>query len=230
MIYLLMQICLRASNPNKWYIDSGCSRHMTGDQSKFASIKHKDGGKVTFGGNESEEFFGIGKIGNSNGPQIKDVYLVDGLCHNLLSVSQSTDKGNLVIFDSEECLIVSIRTIMVENLRTMPLENAVIVWESIITSRLQEPHKENGVVERKNRVLTEMARSMLNENQTSQVFWVDAMSTLLVIYQTGHISRKKLEKTPYELYKGRKPNLAHLQIFGCKCFIHNNGKDAAWEI
>ncbi|KAI9126853.1 hypothetical protein K1719_002449 [Acacia pycnantha] len=47
------EICLRASNPNKWYIDSGCSRHMTGDQSKFASIKHKEGGKVTFGGNES---------------------------------------------------------------------------------------------------------------------------------------------------------------------------------
>ena len=30
---------------------------------------------------------------------------------------------------------------------------------------------------------------------------------------------------PYELYKGRKPNLSHLHIFGCKCFIHNNGKD-----
>ncbi|KAI9084598.1 hypothetical protein K1719_033380 [Acacia pycnantha] len=95
------EICLRASNPNKWYIDKGCSRHMTRDQSKFASIKHKDGGKVTFGGNESEELLGIGKIGNSNGPQIKDVYLVDGLCHNLLGVSQSTDKGNLVIFDSK---------------------------------------------------------------------------------------------------------------------------------
>ncbi|KAI9120231.1 hypothetical protein K1719_008879 [Acacia pycnantha] len=36
---------------------------------------------------------------------------------------------------------------------------------------------------------------------------------------------KKLNKTPYELYKGRKPNLSHLHVFGCKCFIHNNGKD-----
>ncbi|KAI9125565.1 hypothetical protein K1719_002983 [Acacia pycnantha] len=56
------EICLRASNPNKWYIDSGCSRHMTGDQSKFASIKHKEGGKVTFGGNESEEFLALAKL------------------------------------------------------------------------------------------------------------------------------------------------------------------------
>ena len=33
-----------------------------------------------------------------------------------------------------------------------------------------------------------------------------------------------MEKTPYELYKGRKPNLSHLRVFGSKCFIHNNEK------
>ena len=32
-------------------------------------------------------------------------------------------------------------------------------------------------------------------------------------------------KTSYELIKGRKPNISHLRTFGCKCFIHNNGKD-----
>ena len=32
-------------------------------------------------------------------------------------------------------------------------------------------------------------------------------------------------KIPYELYKGRKPNISHFHIFGCKCFILNNGKD-----
>ena len=37
--------------------------------------------------------------------------------------------------------------------------------------------------------------------------------------------RPLLGKTPYELLKGRKPNVAHLRTFGCKCFVHNNGKD-----
>ena len=37
--------------------------------------------------------------------------------------------------------------------------------------------------------------------------------------------RSVLNKTPYELLKGRKPNLAHLRAFGCVCFIHNNDKD-----
>ena len=33
-----------------------------------------------------------------------------------------------------------------------------------------------------------------------------------------------MEKTPYELYKGKKSNLSHLRVFGSKCFIHNNDK------
>ena len=37
--------------------------------------------------------------------------------------------------------------------------------------------------------------------------------------------RLVLNKTPYELLKGRKPNLSHLRAFGCVCFIHNNDKD-----
>ena len=37
--------------------------------------------------------------------------------------------------------------------------------------------------------------------------------------------RSILNKTPYELFKGRKPNIMHLRIFRCKCFVHNNGKD-----
>ena len=35
-----------------------------------------------------------------------------------------------------------------------------------------------------------------------------------------------MKKTPYELYKGRKPNISHLIVFCCKCFILNNGKDS----
>ena len=34
-----------------------------------------------------------------------------------------------------------------------------------------------------------------------------------------------MKKTPHELFKGRKANVSHLKVFGCKCFILNNGKD-----
>ena len=68
-----------------------------------------------------------------------------------------------------------------------------------------------------------MARSMLNEKEVSQVFWADAMSTACYISNRAYV-RKGLDKTPYELYKGRKPNISHLRIFGSKCYVHNNGK------
>jgi len=38
--------------------------------------------------------------------------------------------------------------------------------------------------------------------------------------------RPILNKTPYKLFKGRKPNIMHFRVFGCKCYVHNNGKDA----
>jgi len=42
--------------------------------------------------------------------------------------------------------------------------------------------------------------------------------------------RPILSKTPYELFKSRKPNIMHLRNFGYKCFVHNNGKDAFGKI
>jgi len=38
--------------------------------------------------------------------------------------------------------------------------------------------------------------------------------------------RTILNRTLYELYKGRKPNIIHLRVFGCKCYVHNNGKES----
>ena len=38
--------------------------------------------------------------------------------------------------------------------------------------------------------------------------------------------RPIMKKTPYDLLNGRKPNVSHLKVFGCKCYILNNGKDS----
>ena len=37
--------------------------------------------------------------------------------------------------------------------------------------------------------------------------------------------RPILKKTPYKLFKGRKPNISYFHLFGCKCFVLNNEKD-----
>ena len=75
----------------------------------------------------------------------------------------------------------------------------------------------------KNRSLEELARAMLNENSLPKYLWADVVNTACYVLNRGLI-RPIFKKTPYELFKGRRPVLNHLKVFGCKCFILNNGK------
>ena len=84
--------------------------------------------------------------------------------------------------------------------------------------------QQNGVVERKNRTLHEMARTMLNENGLSKYFWAEAVNTACYVVNMTHI-HCILKRTPYKLWKGRLPNISYFHAFGCKCFVHNNGKE-----
>ena len=88
---------------NSWYLDNACSMHMTGDRSKFLSLENYDGGTVTFGDNMKGEMIVKGKVGRLSSHAIDNVFLVENLKHNLLSISQFYDKGNSVI--SEKCVI-----------------------------------------------------------------------------------------------------------------------------
>ena len=379
------------SKKGRWYLDSGCSRHMTGDKSMFASLNPKDGGFVTFGDNSKGKIIGIGNVGKEPSPIIENVLLVDGLKHNLLSISQLCDKGNKVIFDKNMCTIENIKddkTLFIgqriENVyvfkiddveptngtclsamndngwlwhrrlghahidlisklakkelviglpkisfekdrlcgacqqgkqtkvsfksknivstsrplqllhmdligpsRTMSLGGKLYIlvivddfsrftWVTFLAhkneafssftklcrrlqndkelkiSNIRTDHgkelenesfakfcddlgighnfsaprtpQQNGVVERKNRTLEEMARTMLCENSLPKYFWAEAVNTACFIINRAMI-RPILKKTPYELWKGRKPNIGFFHAFGCKCYVLNNGKD-----
>ena len=84
--------------------------------------------------------------------------------------------------------------------------------------------QQNGVAERKNKTLIEAAHSMLNEYSLPKYFWAEAVNTTCYVLNRVNI-RLNLNKTSYELLKGKTPNLSHLHVFGCKCYVHNNGKN-----
>ena len=65
---------------------------------------------------------------------------------------------------------------------------------------------------------------MLSDSKLSKYFWAEAVNTACYILNRALV-RSKLKKTPYELYKGRKPNIGYFHIFGCKCFILDNKKN-----
>ncbi|KAK8366904.1 hypothetical protein V6Z12_A02G149000 [Gossypium hirsutum] len=93
---------------NSWYLNSGCSRHMTGDKGQFINLKPKSGGEVSFVDNSKELIKGIGSICKNSSIFIEHVLYVNGLKHNLLSISQLYDKGLNVIFESNGCKIIDI--------------------------------------------------------------------------------------------------------------------------
>ena len=57
-------------------MDSGCSKHMTGDPSKFVSLKQYQKGKIMFGDNLSSKIIGKGRVTLSNKVKEKNVLLV----------------------------------------------------------------------------------------------------------------------------------------------------------
>nr|XP_016483291.1 PREDICTED: uncharacterized protein LOC107803999 [Nicotiana tabacum] len=99
--------------------------------------------------------------------------------------------------------------------------------ENGITHNFSAPRtpQQNGVVERKNRTIKDMARTMLIDHGNAKYFWAEADNTACYLVNKCMI-RSLLNKTPYELLNGRKSKLTHLRTFGCKCFVLNNGKEA----
>jgi hypothetical protein len=73
-------------------------------------------------------------------------------------------------------------------------------------------------VERKNRTLLDMARTMLDEYKTSDRFWAEAINTACYAINRLYLHRI-LKKTSYELLTGKKPNVSYFRVFGSKCFI-----------
>ena len=88
-----------------WYLDSGCSKHMTGDTAQFITLEARNEGKVTLGDNTTKKVVGSGMIGNLENFFIDNVLLVEGLKHNLLSISQLCDKGYNVKFLPTSCIL-----------------------------------------------------------------------------------------------------------------------------
>ncbi|KAK1401563.1 hypothetical protein POM88_001168 [Heracleum sosnowskyi] len=89
---------------NLWYLDSGCSRHMTGDSTLLTEFQERAGPCIAFGDDSKGYTKGYGLISKEN-VIIDEVALVDGIKHNLLSISQLCDKGFLVTFSKEACVV-----------------------------------------------------------------------------------------------------------------------------
>jgi hypothetical protein len=88
-----------------------------------------------------------------------------------------------------------------------------------ITRRFTIPHnpEQNGIAERKNRTLLDMARCLMLQSGLPPSFWAEAVNT--ANYIRNRCPSKSLGgRTPYEVWTGKKPNVSHFREFGCRVF------------
>lgn len=92
---------------DEWIIDSRCSHHMIGDKGKFLNFQEYNGGLVRFGDDKACLIKGKGTISLDGKHNTDNVYYVEGLKHNLLSVGQLVEKGFQLQFKNGKCKIMN---------------------------------------------------------------------------------------------------------------------------
>ncbi|GKA39417.1 retrotransposon protein, putative, ty1-copia subclass [Tanacetum coccineum] len=94
-----------------------------------------------------------------------------------------------------------------------------------IVQQLTPPYtpQHNGVSERRNHTLLDMVRSMINLTTLPLSFWDYALESATRILNM--VPTKKVDKTPYELWYGKVPNLSYLKVWGCEALVKRDTPD-----
>ncbi|GJT86752.1 putative ribonuclease H-like domain-containing protein [Tanacetum coccineum] len=202
---------------DKGVIDSGCSRHMTGNRSYLIDYEEIDGGFVAFGDfkltNENHVLLKVPRKDNMYSVDLKNVVPQGGL--TCLFAKATLDESNL--WHRRLC---DNGTEFKNRVMNQFCEMKGIKREFSVARTPQQ----NGVSERKNRTLIEAARTMLAGGgmiiKVQQTFWAKAVNTACYV-QNRVLVIKPHNKTPYEIFLGRNPTLSFMRPFGCPITILN---------
>ncbi|GJR63011.1 putative ribonuclease H-like domain-containing protein [Tanacetum coccineum] len=242
-----------------WYLDSGCSKHMTGNRSQLINFVSLP--KLKYQKDHLCSTCALGKSKkHSHKPKAEDsiqekLYLLHmDLYWPIRIQSINGRKYILVIADDysrftwvkllrskdevPEFVIKFLKMIQVRlnaiarNIRTdngtefvnqtmkAYYEEVRISHQTSVARTLQQ----NRIVERWNRTLVEVARTMLIFSKAQLFLWAEAVATACYT-QNRSLIQKHHNKTPYELLHDRKPDLSYLRVFGALCYPTNDGSD-----
>ncbi|GJZ20318.1 retrovirus-related pol polyprotein from transposon TNT 1-94 [Tanacetum coccineum] len=213
-----------------WYLDSGCSKHMTEDRSQLTNFVHKFFGIVKFG---NDQVVKIISKKQSHKPKSEDtnlekLYLLHmDLCGPMRVASVNGKRYILVIMDDYS------RITWVKFLASKDeASDLIIKFLKMIQVRLnaivRNIHTDNGTEfvnqTLRNRTLVEAARTILIYAKAPLFLWAEAVATACYT-QNRSMIRRRHDKTPYELLHDRKPDLSYLHVFGALCYPNNDSEN-----
>ncbi|KAK8560307.1 hypothetical protein V6N12_013106 [Hibiscus sabdariffa] len=94
-----------------------------------------------------------------------------------------------------------------------------LLKECGIVSQLTPPSTPqwNGVFERRNQTLLDMVRSMMSHSDLLISFWGHALET--TTFTLNRVPSKSVQKTPYEIWTGKRPSMSFMRIWGCQAYV-----------
>ena len=142
-VCFMMKSAFKVMDTCLWYLDSGCSRHMTGDRSLFKVFESRKCGNVTFGDGSKSQIKGKGIISLLGLLDIANVLYVKGLRMNLLSISQICDQDFMVLFSKGKCLIMDeSRKKLISGFRTLDNYYGLVPNADIVCNSIRLPNED----------------------------------------------------------------------------------------
>ncbi|GJS04757.1 retrovirus-related pol polyprotein from transposon TNT 1-94 [Tanacetum coccineum] len=187
-----------------WYLDSGCSKHMTGNRSQLMNFVSKFLGTVRF---RNDQIARIMRFLRTKDEAPEAIIK----CNKNILVHLNATVRNVRTYNRTEFVNQTLREFY---------ENVGISHKTSVARTPQQ----NGVVERQNQTLVEAAHTMLIFYKAPLFLWAEAINT--ACYTQNHsLIRLRYNKTPYELMQDKKLDLSFFQVFGSLCYPTNDNDD-----
>nr|GEU46224.1 hypothetical protein [Tanacetum cinerariifolium] len=220
-----------------WYLDLGCSKHMTGDRSRLRNFMKKFIGTVRFGNDHFGAIMGYGDyvIGDS---VISKVYYVEGLGHNPFSVRKFCDSDLEVAFRKHSCFVRDtdgvelIKGSRGSNLYTISVKDMMKSSPICLLSKafktkswLWHRHLNHLNFDTSNNLARkDLVRGLPRLKFEKIIFAPQAVATACYT-QNRSLIHTRHNKIPYELVYNKKPDLTFLCVFGTLCYPTNDSED-----
>nr|GEZ72773.1 retrovirus-related Pol polyprotein from transposon TNT 1-94 [Tanacetum cinerariifolium] len=222
-----------------WYLDSGYSKHMTGDRSRLMNFVKKFIRTVRFGNDHFGAIMGYGDyvIGDS---VISRVYYVEGLGHNLFSVRQFCDSDLEVAFRKHSCYVRDtdgvelIKGSRGSNLYTISVEDMMKSSSICLLSKASKNkswlwhrclnHLNFGTINDLARKDLVRGLPRLKFEKIISAQHVEVVATACYT-QNRSLIYTRHHKTPYELVQNKKHDLTFFRVFGALCYTTNDNED-----
>ncbi|GJT06066.1 integrase, catalytic region, zinc finger, CCHC-type containing protein [Tanacetum coccineum] len=214
-----------------WYLDSECSKHMTGNRSQLMNFVSKFLGTVRFGNDQIARIMGYGdyQLGNVI---ISRVYYVEGLANIFGFVGYFCDLAFEVAFQINIDLFANLEGVDLISgfLKTKDEAPAAIIKcikniQVRLKATIRNVRTDNGT-EFVNQTLREWYENVGITHQTSVARTPQQNGlSIQLLYKNRSLIRLRYNKTLYELMQDKKPDLSFFHVFGSLCYHTNDHED-----